>query len=78
MSNISTIYASEPALLGRLQVAAEAIRAALTADRRDALIREIDDITDALAERGLCRRRTDTSMLGSERARLQCILEHRT
>lgn len=70
MSNVSNIYASAPDLLGRLQLAAEAIRSALTADRRDALIREIDDVTDALAERGLCRRRSDASMLGAERARL--------
>ena len=70
MSNISTIYASAPDLLGRLQLAAEACGYARTADRRDALIREIDVVTDALAERGLCRRRTDTSMLSAERARL--------
>ena len=70
MSNVSNIYASAPDLLGRLQLAAAALRYVLTADRRDALIREIDDVTDALAERGLCRRRSDYSMLGAERARL--------
>lgn len=72
MSNISTIYASEPSLLWQLQVVSKAARAARTTDSYDALIRTIDDITDALAERGLCRRRTDTSMLGTERARLGC------
>ena len=70
MSNVSTIYASAPDLLGRLQLAAEACRNAITPDRRDELIREIDDVTDLLAERGLCRRRSDASMLGAERARL--------
>lgn len=70
MSNVSTIYASAPDLLGRLQLAAEAIRSALTADRRDALIREIDEITDELAALRLCRPRHDTSLVSAERARL--------
>lgn len=70
MNNISTIYASSPSLVERLKIAGEAARAARGTDKYDAHILDIDIITDELANRGLCRPRSDTSMLSDERARL--------